>query len=55
MMKESFPYQILCFLASATAGNGIFMIDLVGKKETEVCIDLYGVLLSAKYTRMECK
>jgi hypothetical protein len=38
----------------ATAGKEIFMLDLIGKKETEVCIDVYGVLLGAKSTRVNC-
>jgi hypothetical protein len=39
---------------SATAGRGVFLIDLVSQAEKKVCLDVYGVLLTPKFTRMDC-
>ena len=54
--KFSYPAdsEAAIVFGSATAGKGVFMLDLIGKKETVVCIDVYGVLLGAKSTRVNC-
>ena len=41
--------------AKATAGKGIFMVDIIRKGDkVAVCIDVYGVLLTPKSTRVSC-